>query len=166
MITLLGLFWALLAVGVVRYSAALAAIFVLVSALTDGVDGCVAALTDRATRFGFVLDSLVDRASDGLFLLALAMAGGGSRLAVAAGCAVVALEYTRARAGAAGLQEIGVVTIGERATRTIATAMGLIGSQMIFEKPFIGANLGLGITFAASVVGTIQLVSYLWKRWR
>ncbi len=165
-ITLLGLAWAGVVVVVVGFSPAVAALFVVISAVTDGVDGCVAALTDRATRFGYVLDSVVDRTSDGLFLLALLIAGGEAWLAVAAGCAIVGLEYTRARAGAAGLGEIGVVTVGERATRTIAAAMGLIGSQVLTARPWVGPNVGLAITLAASAIGTFQLLAYLWKHWR
>lgn len=166
LVTLVGLVWAALVVAVVRFSPLMAAVLLLISTVTDGVDGCLAALTDRATRFGYVLDSLVDRISDGLFLLALVIAGGEAWLAVAAGSAVIALEYTRARAGAAGLDEIGVLTIGERATRTIAAIMGFVGAQALSDKSWIGPNIGLAVTLAACSVGTVQLVAYLWRHWK
>lgn len=166
LVTLVGLVWAALVVAVVRLSPLMAAVLLLISTVTDGVDGCLAALTDRATRFGYVLDSLVDRISDGLFLLALVMAGGEAWLAVAAGSAVMALEYTRSRAGAAGLGEIGVLTIGERATRTIAAIMGFVGAQVLSDKPWIGPNIGLAVTLAACSIGTVQLVAYLWRHWK
>jgi phosphatidylglycerophosphate synthase len=163
---LVGIFWAGLVVALVPVAPVISGLLILISTLTDGIDGCVAALTDRATKFGFVLDSVVDRASDGLFLWALVRAGGDSRLAVAAGCALAALEYTRSRAGNAGFGEIGVITVGERATRTIAASLGLVGAQVLSSKPWVGPNVGLAITVAACCIGTAQLGRYLWKHFR
>ena len=63
----------------------LAVVLVVVSGLLDGLDGAVAVLTDRATRWGHVLDSLVDRCSDGLYLVALWLVGAPAGVCVAAG---------------------------------------------------------------------------------
>jgi len=49
----------------------LAALLVTAAALLDNADGCVALLTDRASAWGYVLDSVADRVSDVLLLLAL-----------------------------------------------------------------------------------------------
>jgi hypothetical protein len=40
----------------------------VLSNLGDPLDGCLAALTDRATGFGYVLDSVVDRINEGIHL--------------------------------------------------------------------------------------------------
>ena len=92
----------------------LAVLLVVVSGLLDGLDGAVAVLTDRATRWGHVLDSLVDRCSDGLYLVALWLVGAPAGVCVAGGAAALLLEYARARAGAGGMSEVGVVTVAER----------------------------------------------------
>jgi len=134
--------------------------------VTDGIDGCVAALNNRATRFGFVLDSVVDRLSDGLFLSALAVGGGEPAWAVAAGGTLMMLEYTRARAGGAGFREVGVVTVGERPTRTVAAIAGLLGAQLLPMKPWVGPNVGLAIIVVTCVFGTVQLGLYLWRNGR
>ena len=166
LLTVLGLVWAGLVVAVAGFSPVTAAVFVLVSVVTDGIDGCVAALNNRATQFGFVLDSVVDRLSDGLYLSALIVAGGEPAWAVAAGGALMTLEYTRARAGGAGLREVGVVTVGERPTRTVASIAGLVGAQLLPEKPWVGPNVGLAIIVVTGVLGTVQLGWYLWKNGR
>src|SRR3954447_24806885 len=49
--------------------AVLAGLVVALSALLDNLDGAVAILTSRTSGWGVVLDSLVDRLSDGLYLL-------------------------------------------------------------------------------------------------
>src|SRR3954451_16881832 len=80
----------------------LAVLVVIVSGLLDNLDGCVAVLTGRTSRWGYVVDSLADRFCDALYVLALCFAGAPARLCVAAGGAVVLLEYGRARAVGAG----------------------------------------------------------------
>ncbi|WP_243407792.1 CDP-alcohol phosphatidyltransferase family protein, partial [Frankia canadensis] len=102
----------------------------VVGGVADSVDGAVAVLTDRAGPRGFVLDSVADRCGDMLCLTALWCLGASGGLLVAAGCALWLLEYTRARAGNAGFGEIGVVTVGERPTRLIATGFGLAGAGL------------------------------------
>lgn len=160
-VTLFGLVLAIAVVAAADWAPIVAAAFVVLSAVTDGIDGCVAALTGRATRFGFVLDSAVDRVSDTLFVYALIVAGGHERLGIGAVLAFMALEYVRARAGAAGLGEIGVITVGERPTRTIAAALGLVGAQVLASRPWFGPNIGLGVTLAASLIGLTQLLVWL-----
>jgi phosphatidylglycerophosphate synthase len=96
------------------------------SGLADGLDGAVAALSGRATAWGYVVDSLADRAADALHLLALRRAGACGSLTLVAAAGIVTLEYGRARAGNAGFGEIGVVTVGERPIRIIAATAGLL----------------------------------------
>ena len=95
----------------------LAAFLLLANGLLDGVDGCLALLTGRATRWGYVLDSAADRISDGLLVVALWLAGAPAAVCLAAGGIAALQEYVRARAGDAGFSDIGVVTVAERPTR-------------------------------------------------
>lgn len=106
--------------------ARLAALAVLVSALLDALDGAVALQQGRASRWGYVLDSLADRLCDGLFLAALVLAGAPVPLAVACGVGVLLLEYVRARAGNAGGSEVVILTVGERPVRVVLPALGLL----------------------------------------
>ena len=138
-----------------------AALLVVVSAVTDGVDGAVAALTDRATPAGFVLDSVADRIADGLMIGALFAVGGAPWAGVAAGCGVLALEYTRARAGNAGIGEVGIVTVGERPTRVIAVVFCLVGAAARRPSASAIATGSLVVIALASTVGLGQLARWL-----
>ena len=143
-----------------------AAVLVIVSAMTDAVDGAVAALTDRATRYGFVLDSVVDRLSDVAFVLALLAAGGEPEAAGAAGVALFVLEYTRARAGSAGLGEVGVITVGERPTRVVITVLSLLAAGVHPASRRFFAGAGLWGTAGVCAVGLAQLAVDLRRRLR
>jgi len=130
---------------------------VVASGLLDNLDGAVAVLAERASRVGFVLDSVVDRVTDGLYLVALWRLGAPAGLCVAAGAAVAMLEYTRSRAGNAGMGEIGVVTVGERPTRIIVTAVALLCAGLyVGHQPLIAA-LGAAATLGLSLIGLVQL---------
>jgi len=146
----------------------LAVPMLVLSGLVDSLDGAVAVLTGRATRFGYVLDSVVDRLGELLYLLALWLLGAPGGLCVAAGVLAFLLEYARARAGAAGLAEIGVVTVWERATRIVVTAFGLLaaGALGLLAAPLV--PWAAGVTAAAWVglgaVGVVQLLVVLRRR--
>jgi phosphatidylglycerophosphate synthase len=119
-----------------------AALLIVLSALLDGLDGAVALLSDRVTARGALLDTLGDRASDLLFVAALVVAGAPWWLGVACGAGILLLEGQRAWAGS-----VLTVTVAERPTRVIATALGLVSVPLV----------GLGVLTAATVVGLLQL---------
>jgi phosphatidylglycerophosphate synthase len=110
---------------------ALSAAVLIISSLLDGVDGAVAGLLDRTTLRGHVLDSVVDRVTEAMFVGALLVAGADPWSGGAAVAAIWLFEYTRARyaVGALrdGLDEVGGITIAERPTRVLACAFGLLG---------------------------------------
>jgi CDP-diacylglycerol--glycerol-3-phosphate 3-phosphatidyltransferase len=137
----------------------LAAAAVVASGLLDNLDGAVAVLTRRTSAWGYVLDSLADRASDTLYLLALWLLGAPGWLAVAAGVAVGMLEYARARAGNAGFGEIGVVTVGERPSRIIVTAVALAGAGAVPSMGHVAGTAGAAATLALGTVGLTQLLA-------
>ncbi|MEU4426421.1 CDP-alcohol phosphatidyltransferase family protein [Actinoplanes sp. NPDC024001] len=105
---------------------ALGALLVLLAAAADGLDGAVAVVSGRAGRAGYVYDSVVDRVGELAWLVAFWVAGVPGWLTVTAGAASWLHEYVRARAAAAGMAEIGVVTVGERPTRVAVTISGLV----------------------------------------
>jgi CDP-diacylglycerol--glycerol-3-phosphate 3-phosphatidyltransferase len=131
---------------------------VVASALLDNLDGAVAVMTDRATRWGSVLDSVTDRVCDGLFLTALWVLGAPGWLCVLGGTLMGLHEYTRARAAAAGMSEIGVITVWERPTRVIVTAvfLGCAGSYPGGDQGW--ATLAAAAWLGLGLVGLGQLL--------
>jgi phosphatidylglycerophosphate synthase len=95
--------------------------------LLDGVDGAVAIMRGRVTRWGSVLDSFADRVSELLYLLTLHLLGAPLEV-IALGAVLSTLqEYVRARAGMAGMTSIVVVTLFERPTRIALTSLTAVG---------------------------------------
>lgn len=141
----------------------LAGFLMFISSLIDGVDGAVAGLTNRSTLRGHVLDSVVDRFSEGLFIASIVLAGGAAWAGVLAMSGITLLEYTRARVTTAGGGAIGTITIGERPTRVIGCAVCLIGMGVAPKSvEFIGRT-SLLIVAAASFIGFAQLACYAWR---
>jgi CDP-diacylglycerol--glycerol-3-phosphate 3-phosphatidyltransferase len=164
----LGTVW--LAAGVLVPAAAggrwpmLAGWLLVLSGLGDGIDGCVAVLTDRATRWGYVLDSTVDRVNEVLYLLAVVAVGAPPALAAAAGVAFGMLEYVRARAVGAGMDEVGIVTVGERAMRVILCGAGLFAAGLLPGSAGLVAAVALGALAVVSVAGLGQLLWVVRRR--
>ena len=131
-----------------------AGLLVVLSGLVDNLDGAIAVLQDRTTRWGYVLDSLVDRVCDAAFLWAAVLAGCPVWLGVLCGFAVLLLEYLRARAGNAGDGEIGLITVAERPTRVIVLAPTLVLAGLI-DVDVAGA--GVALLLVLTVVGVVQL---------
>jgi CDP-diacylglycerol--glycerol-3-phosphate 3-phosphatidyltransferase len=144
----------------------LAAFVVGASGVLDSLDGAVAVLTGRATRWGAVLDSVVDRASDVLYLVALWLVGAPAWVCVAAGAVVLTQEYARARATAVGMDDVGVVTIGERPTRVIVVAMFLLGAGIYLESAGWWASLGAYASLGVGLVALTQLLVVVRRRLR
>ena len=127
------------------------------SGLVDSLDGCVAVLQGRTSRWGYLLDSLVDRVSDSLYLAAAAVAGCPVPLAVTVGLGCFLLEYTRARAGNAGADEVGRVTVGERSTRVIVLSATLGACGLLPARSTVLATAGTALLLALTAVALVQL---------
>ncbi|MET0414610.1 MAG: CDP-alcohol phosphatidyltransferase family protein [Actinoplanes sp.] len=132
----------------------LAALLVLAAAFADGLDGAVAVITGRASRLGYVYDSVADRLGEAAWLTAFWLAGAPGLLVVTAGAASWLHEYARARATAAGMDEIGVVTVAERPTRVLVAIFGLLIAA-VFPVAVTGA---VAVWLALTVAGLGQLV--------
>jgi phosphatidylglycerophosphate synthase len=128
------------------------------SGLFDTLDGCVAVLEKRTTKWGYVLDSLVDRLNDVVYLAAVVSVGAPLELAIAVGVGFFLLEYVRARAGNAGGDEVGTVTVGERPMRVI-----FLSASIHFGGVFVGASdlvatVGMSVMAAFTAVALVQLL--------
>jgi phosphatidylglycerophosphate synthase len=140
-----------------------AAFLVLAASFADAFDGAVAVVTGRAGKAGFVVDSVADRVGEVAWLVALWLGGAPAWLAVAAGAVSWLHEYVRARATAAGMAEIGAVTVGERPTRVSVAISGLLvaGVAGLIHPHWSGPVLTVAAAawLALSVVGFAQLVA-------
>jgi CDP-diacylglycerol--glycerol-3-phosphate 3-phosphatidyltransferase len=106
-----------------------AGILVLVAGCFDMLDGSLARHTGKVTPFGALLDSTLDRVSEGVVLAAVCYLFASEGHAVDAGLVALALlgsllvSYTRARAETLGLEcKVGIMS---RPERIILMAIGL-----------------------------------------
>jgi CDP-diacylglycerol--glycerol-3-phosphate 3-phosphatidyltransferase len=140
------------------------ALLVLLAGFADGLDGAVAVVSGRTTRLGFVYDSLADRLGELAWLTAFWIFDPGAPgwLVVAAGATSWFHEYARARATAAGMSEIGVVTVGERPTRVSVAISGLLiaGLTGYVHSSWVQAVLIVAAAawLALGLIGLIQLL--------
>ena len=140
----------------------LGALLVLLAGFADALDGAVAVVTGRASRIGFVYDSVADRLGELAWLAAFWVAGVPGWLA-AAGAAVSWLhEYVRARAAAGGMDGLGIVTLGERPTRVSVAISGLLVGGLAglvhsgWESTVV--LVAAVVWLALGVIGLVQLV--------
>lgn len=132
---------------------------VVAAGLLDNLDGAVAALTRRATSFGYVFDSVADRVSDGCYLVALWLLGAPGWLCVLGGLVTMFHEFVRSEATGAGMVDVVVVTVAERPTRVIVAAFTLLSAGAVPAYAHVCATTGAAVWLAAGAVGFVQLVS-------
>jgi CDP-diacylglycerol--glycerol-3-phosphate 3-phosphatidyltransferase len=130
----------------------------LLSGLFDALDGTLARLTNRKTRFGAFLDSTSDRYADAAILFGMMVpflrAGQPTQviLAFVAVVGSVLVSYTRARAEGLGLEcKVGLLT---RLERFIIIAVGLLFNRV---TPVLWVMAVL-TNFTA-----IQRIVYVWQ---
>lgn len=103
----------------IQQQLALALLLLLLSGFVDALDGAVARATGKTTAFGGVLDSVCDRYSDAIVLIGVILGGWSSTFwGILAIVGSLLVSYTRARAEAAGVEQLGV-GIAERPERLI-----------------------------------------------
>jgi CDP-diacylglycerol--glycerol-3-phosphate 3-phosphatidyltransferase len=138
---------------------------VLIAGFFDMLDGALARTTNRATRFGAVLDSTLDRLSEAILLLGiLVVYTQGQQVAesLLVGIALLGslmVSYTRSRIEALGIEcKVGLFT---RPERVIILALGLLLSH--FDYALVIA-LAIITIFSFFTVG--QRLLYAWRKTR
>ena len=141
----------------------LAGLLVGLSGLLDSLDGALAIGTGRASRRGFVLDSVVDRLTEVAYAGAFWVAGAPGWLAVAFGALCWLPDYLRARAGQAGVRETGAISVWERPTRVLMTGLTLVGAGVLagpgLDEQVVTAGAAVGALLGG--VGVLQLGFWL-----
>lgn len=137
-----------------------AVVCIAVVGILDTLDGAVAVLSGRTTRWGYVLDSVTDRISDCAMFAVLFVLGAPAWMCGLAAMFTVVQEYARARAAAAGMSEVGVVSIWERPTRLILAAVftGLAAWGIYSRDAGQWATYGAIAALALSLVGLAQVL--------
>jgi phosphatidylglycerophosphate synthase len=130
-LTILGLIF-----GIVLYinaKAVWAPVILVISLICDGVDGSLAIITGKSSKWGALLDSVVDRVTEVFWALALHTLGVDSKILITVLILASAQEYLRARAGGVGLAQVGVVTVAERPVRASFIFIALIAFNLDLE---------------------------------
>ncbi len=137
----------------------------LIAAMFDMLDGSLARLTGRTTRFGAILDSTLDRVSEALLLLAVLAVYAGNAQAWEATLTGVALlgsfmvSYIRARMEGMGIEcSAGFFT---RPERVAVLALGLLLSGI--EYALI---IAIAILAVFSVLSAAQRLLFAWQQTR
>ena len=137
-----------------------AGFMVLLAGFFDILDGAVARHTNKATRFGAVLDATLDRTSESLLLLAIMFVyakGDSVTEIMLVGFALVSswmVSYMRARGEAIGVDcRVGLFT---RAERVVILALGLLLSQFNYAL-----TIALATIVVFSLITIIQRVIYI-----
>jgi len=137
-----------------------AALFLVLSLFFDGIDGSLAILQKKTSKFGAFTDSFVDRISEVFWALALYKLGAPAALVFVALLATYVQEYIRARSGGLGHNEVGIVTICERPVRAslifIAIVANLVGLDLVTAISIIWV--------AMQFIALSQLTGSLYKR--
>jgi len=122
--------------GVLLYLNALtnwAVILLTLSLICDGIDGSLAIITGKASKWGAMLDSVVDRVTEFFWALTFIAIGANKYVVIAALLIASVQEYLRARVGGLGLSEVGVVTIAERPVRASILFVAVIAFILSIE---------------------------------
>ena len=129
-LTILGLLF-----GVLLYANAKtfwAPALLVLSLICDGIDGSLAIVTNKSTKWGAILDATVDRLTEIFWVLALYKVGADLNLLIIVLLAASVQEYMRARAAGLGVSEVGIVTFAERPVRASFVFIVFISLQFNF----------------------------------
>ena len=104
----------------------------VLSLICDGIDGSLAIITNKSTKWGAILDSTVDRLTEIFWVLALYKIGADLNLLIIVLLTASVQEYVRARAAGLGVSEVGIVTFAERPVRASFVFIVFISLQFNF----------------------------------
>ena len=156
-LTVIGVLVACVAAALIaRGMLAAGGVVVLVAGIFDLFDGAVARMTNRATKFGALFDSVMDRVSEAVVLLGLLwfyLEDGEQLGAVLVYVSIVGstmVSYVRARAEGLGIECKGGLM--QRPERVASLGLGIIVGQ--WWQPAV--LIVLGVFAVLTVVTTVQ----------
>jgi len=129
-----------------------AGVFLLVSGALGTFDGTVARMNNRATKFGAIIDSSLDRYVEFALFLGIINYYRNTDMfywGFAALAGSIMVSYTRSRAQSLGVNE--VVGMMQRAERLILLSLGAIANT--FVAMFYGTDIVLRLTIILLAIG-------------
>jgi len=151
------------AIGVALSPQSLWAIaLIVISLFFDGIDGSVAIFQNQASHWGALLDSVVDRISEALWLYALYAIGVPVYLCIALWLVASIQEYMRARVSSLGVKDLGLVTITERPVRASFIFIVLI----VWHVQLPGIEIATWAFLGASLFSAISVMRFAYSRLR
>ena len=124
------------------------------------------AATTTTSAWGQVLDQLVDRIGDVAMIAGLWVLGAPGPLCAAAAVLTLLDESVRSSAGAAGMVEIGVVTLPERPARLVVGGLSLAAAGIVPSAAAPIVTIGATLWTAMTLASTVQLVVNVRRRLR
>jgi CDP-diacylglycerol--glycerol-3-phosphate 3-phosphatidyltransferase len=101
---------------------------------------------------------VADRVADAAQVVALWALGAPGWLCLAAGGGCGLQEYARARVGAAGMPEVGMLTVFERPTRILLAAFLLVACGVLTASAAAVATAGAAVWTVLSAAALAQLL--------
>lgn len=129
----------------------LAIVFLVLSLMADGVDGSLAVVTSKESKWGSTLDAVADRISEAIWLYVAYRAGVSLGVVIILWVVASTQEYARARVSSLGHSTIDLVTPTERPVRASAVFVILVAAQL---------ELSI-VSFVALLLLVAQVVSLL-----
>ena len=134
----------------------LAIVLILISSFMDVLDGMVARISNKVTKFGSFLDSVLDRVSDSPYILALLKIDIEPFLVLITLITSFLVSYERSKAESIGisLEGIGVIERSERVIFIIANSLNVL------NRPVVATVISL-IQMIALMIPLCYIGSYL-----
>ncbi len=130
---------------------------ILLSGLLDALDGALARLIGKTTRFGAFLDSTIDRLSDTFYILSYLSLGVNPLLIGFLLSFSLLISYTRSRAESLGIKMEGIGII-ERAERVL----WLAGTALLYYIGISAVTISLAVLLLLSIITFIQRIKHVY----
>lgn len=128
--------------------------------LLDSLDGAVARVTGRCTRYGSFLDAATDRYKETLSLLAVGAVSGHWLLCFLALSGSLLVSYNHARAAMEGSQASGV-DLFERLERVATLVAGLVLRDLLPRDLFFGEDALVAALVVLAVLSHVTALQRL-----
>ena len=132
--------------------------------LLDNVDGAVARVSGRKTKYGAFLDAATDRYKETLSLFAVAWVTGYwvACFAAVTGSLLVSYNHTRAAMEGAPKNAVGV-DLFERFERVAVLVLGLVLVNALKATVWFGRDALFGAVFLIALFSHVTAIQRLWR---
>lgn len=138
------------------------AVLLVLSLTCDGIDGSLAIFTSKFSRFGAMLDSIIDRITEFFWIASLYKIGADIKILLFIIVIAAVQEYIRARASGLGMSQVGIITLAERPVRASFVFILLIAFQIDISI----INEIVGIWLILQSVSFLMITRYVFLKLR